>query len=63
MMGETVNLRLWKKRRARSDAEAAAAVNRAVHGLPKPLKHKFKIEAAKTAALLDGKKLDPKSPA
>jgi Domain of unknown function (DUF4169) len=64
-MGDTVNLRQWKKRRARSEAEAeaAAAGSRAVHGLPKLLKHKLKTEAAKSAALLDGKKLDAKSPA
>jgi Domain of unknown function (DUF4169) len=62
-MGDTINLRQWKKRRARSEAEAAAAGSRAVHGLPKLLKHKLKTEAAKSAALLDGKKLDAKSPA
>lgn len=62
-MGDTVNLRQWKKRRERGEAEAAAAQNRAVHSLPKPLKHKLRAEAVKTAALLDGKKLDLKGPA
>lgn len=59
-MGATVNLRQWKKRRARAEAEAAAAQNRAAHSVPKPLREKLKNEAAKSAALLDGLKLDPK---
>jgi hypothetical protein len=60
-MGETVNLRQWKKRQAKAGAEAAAAQNRAVFGLARPLKEKLEAEAAKSAALLDGKRLDPKS--
>jgi Domain of unknown function (DUF4169) len=59
-MGETVNLRQWKKRRARSHAEAAAAQNRAVHGVPKVLKQKLQAEASKTATFLDGRKLETK---
>ena len=59
-MGETVNLRQWKKQRARSDAEASAASNRAVHGLPKLLKKNLKAETAKAAARLDGVRLEPK---
>ncbi len=60
-MGETVNLRQWKKHRARSDAETAAARNRSVYGVPKPLKQKLKTEASKSAAFLDGRRLEPKS--
>jgi Domain of unknown function (DUF4169) len=60
-MGETVNLRQWKKRRARSADGAAAAQNRILHGLPKALKQELRTDAAKSAALLDGKRLDPKS--
>ena len=60
-MGETVNLRQWKKRRERADAETTAARNRAAYGVPKPVKQQIEAEAAKAAALLDGKKLDPKS--
>jgi Domain of unknown function (DUF4169) len=59
-MGETVNLRQWKKRRDRSDSEAAAAQNRTSHGLPKVLKQELRAQAAKSAALLESKKLDPK---
>jgi Domain of unknown function (DUF4169) len=60
-MGETVNLRQWKKRRARNEAKDVSAGNRAIHGLPKPLKQKLKSEAAKAAAQLDGHRLDQKS--
>ena len=60
-MGETVNLRQWKKRRERAKAESAAAQNRAAYGVPKPLHFKIAAEAAKSAASLDGKKLVPKS--
>ena len=61
MMGETVNLRQWKKRQARAGAQAAAAQNRAAYGVAKPLRQKIEAESAKSAALLDGKRLDPKS--
>jgi Domain of unknown function (DUF4169) len=61
-MGETVNLRQWKKRRARTEAEAGAAQNRAAHGLPKALKQEMKSVAAKSTAFLDGRKLEPKRP-
>jgi Domain of unknown function (DUF4169) len=61
-MGETVNLRQWKKRRARAEAEASAASNRAIHGLPKLLKQNLKGETAKSTAFLDGRKLEPKRP-
>jgi hypothetical protein len=60
-MGETVNLRQWKKRRARAEAETVAAQNRALFGVPKPLKQKLASEAAKSAAFLDVRKLEPKS--
>jgi Domain of unknown function (DUF4169) len=60
-MGETVNLRQWKKRLARTEAEANAAQNRAAHGLPKALKQEMKSAAAKSTAFLDGRKLEPKS--
>ncbi len=59
-MSETVNLRQWKKRRARTEAEASAASNRAIHGLPKLLKKNLKAEAAKAAAQFDGNRLEPK---
>jgi Domain of unknown function (DUF4169) len=59
-MGETVNLRQWKRRLARTEAEAKAAQNRAAHGLPKALKQEMKSATAKSAAFLDGRKLEPK---
>jgi hypothetical protein len=60
-MGDTVNLRQWKKRRAKSEAEAAAAQNRAVHGVAKPLRQKLKAEASKSAVFLDGRRLEQKN--
>ena len=60
MTGETVNLRQWKKRQARADAETAAAQNRAAYGMPKALKKSLKAEAARSTAFLDGRKLDAK---
>ena len=60
-MCETVNLRQWKKRRERAKAESSAAQNRAAYGVPKPLRRKIEAEAAKSAAILDGKKLVQKN--
>lgn len=60
-MAETINLRLWKKRRAKVELETAAAQNRAAFGISKPMKQKLEAEAAKAKALLDGSRLEPKS--
>ncbi len=60
-MAQTVNLRLWKKRRSKVETEAAAAQNRAAFGIPKPLKQKLEAEAANSRALLDGCRIEPKS--
>ena len=62
-MADPVNLRHFKKRRARTEADAVAAQNRVTYGMAKPVKIKLEAETAKAAAFLDGRKLDPKRPA
>jgi Domain of unknown function (DUF4169) len=61
-MGDTVNLRQWKKRRERSEAEVVAAQNRVTYGMPKALKQELKAESDAAAMRLDGRKLEPKRP-
>jgi hypothetical protein len=59
-MAVSVNLRQWKKRRAKAEADAAAARNRAIHGAPISLKRKLEADAARAAALHDAHKLVPR---
>jgi hypothetical protein len=54
MTGDVVNLRMARKARTRSEAEATAAVNRAKFGEAKPVRKAREAEAARTARLLDG---------
>ena len=60
-MADLVNLRQWKKRLARADAETSAKQNRAAYGMPKSLKIRLESEAAKSAGYLDQRKLEPKT--
>lgn len=53
-MGDLVNLRSWRKRQAKGEAEKVAAENRTRHGQSKLEKLKLKTEAVKTTKLLDG---------
>lgn len=55
-MAEIVNLRLARKARARTDALAAAAANRAKFGQPKADLKARKLELDRAAKLLDGAK-------
>lgn len=55
-MAEIINLRLARKARARSDAEVAAAENRARFGQDKAAKQKLALDAARAARQLDGAK-------
>ena len=55
-MGDVVSLRGARKARARSDAETAAAANRARFGRTKAEKAAEEQEAARRVALLDGAK-------
>jgi Domain of unknown function (DUF4169) len=53
-MGEIVNLRRAKKRRAAKTAEAAASANRAAFGVSKSAKIKAQAERSLTQSRLDG---------
>ncbi len=57
-MTKVVNLRLARKARGRSEAEAQAAANRAQHGRTKAQKHAEKADREKRDRLLDGIKRD-----
>lgn len=56
-MAETFNLRQWKKRQAKSEAEKSAARNRASFGASKAAKQERAAEAKKSAAFLDSHQL------
>ena len=55
-MGDVINLRLARKAKARVDAAAKAAENRARHGRTKAEKAAEAIEQARRDAVLDGAK-------
>ena len=57
-----VNLRLVRKQKARADKDIAAAQNRAVHGRTKAEKTRDRLEAEKSAALLNAHRRDPRLP-
>lgn len=57
-MGEVVNLRLARKRKARAEHEVEAAANRALHGRSKSEKAAEKTARRRSEALLDGHRLD-----
>ena len=53
---------LVRKRKARSDKDIAAAQNRAVHGRSKAEKTRDRLEAEKSAALLDAHRRNSRLP-
>ncbi len=57
-MGEIVNLKRLRKIKARTQASAEAAVNRAAHGRTKAEKKLTKAEQAAAARKLDGHQHD-----
>lgn len=57
-MAKVVNLRLARKARDRSDAEAKAAANRASHGRTKARKQADKADREKLARMLDAIRRD-----
>jgi len=57
-MGDVVNLRTARKARARLDATAEAAANRARHGRTAAEKNRDRTEAERLARAVDGAKLD-----
>lgn len=56
-MAEIVNLRRWRKRRAKEDAAALAAANRSRHGQTLLERAAPAQEAAERNRLLDGARL------
>jgi hypothetical protein len=57
-VGEVVNLNRVRKDRAKAEARATAAANRAVHGRPKAERSLSEAERERAARLLDGAKLE-----
>ena len=57
-MAEIVNLRRARKRKARTDAETAAEVNRLKHGVSKRERDRAEAEAERLRRDIDSKKLD-----
>ena len=55
-MADVINLRLARKTRARTEAQAAAAANRAKFGQPKAELKARKLELDRAAKRLDGTK-------
>jgi Domain of unknown function (DUF4169) len=58
-MGEIVNLRIARKRKARVEAAVQADANRAKHGRSKAQKDADAKETARRDAVLDGVKREP----
>ncbi len=58
-MTTVVNLRLARKRRMRAEKEHAAAGNRALHGRTKAEKLRQRLEKERSAAFIDGHRLEP----
>ncbi|MEZ5655619.1 MAG: DUF4169 family protein [Sphingobium sp.] len=58
-MGDVVNLRMARKAKKRSEAEALAATNRALHGRTKAQKQADAAEKARADRTLDGAKREP----
>nr|WP_295465548.1 DUF4169 family protein [Mesorhizobium sp.] len=56
-MGEVVNLRLARKRKARAEHDAKATANRALHGRSKSEKIAETTSRQRGEALLDGHRL------
>jgi hypothetical protein len=57
-VSNVVNLRMARKRKARTDSEQAAAENRALHGRSKADKARDRLEAERAAGHIDGHKLN-----
>ncbi len=57
-MAEIINLNRARKAKAKTDAKAVAAANRAAHGRTKTERHAAETERSRVSRLLDGAKLD-----
>jgi hypothetical protein len=58
-MAEVVNLRMARKRKARSDAESTAAENRIAHGIPKSQRDQAEADRKKAGRTLDQHRIEP----
>lgn len=56
-MGDVVNLRMARKRKARAGKEQAASENRALHGRSGAEKLRDRIEAERTVRFVEGHRL------
>ena len=57
-MGEIVNLNRARKARSKADRKAEAVANRLAHGRTRADKQAARLDQAREARLLDGKKRD-----
>ncbi len=57
-MADVVNLRQFRKQKARDDREAAAEQNRALHGRTKAEKERDRIAAERAGKFVDGHRRD-----
>ncbi|MBL8575887.1 MAG: DUF4169 family protein [Mesorhizobium sp.] len=57
-MTNVVNLRLVRKRKEREDKEAAAAQNRALHGMPKAERQREQALTKKAEAFIEAHRLE-----
>ncbi|WP_421990985.1 DUF4169 family protein [Roseococcus sp.] len=58
-MGDVVNLRKWRRAKAKEDDASQAAANRAAFGRTKAQKQIDEAEEARRRTLLDDAKLEP----
>jgi len=58
-MGELINLRRARKRKARDAKETAASANRLLHGVSKPERDAVKAENTLIIRRVDARRLEP----
>ncbi len=58
-MGDVVNLRKWRRAKAKEDEAAQSAANRAAFGRTRAQKQRDEAEESQRRALLDKAKLEP----
>lgn len=58
-MGDVVNLRKWRRAKAKEDGATQAAANRAAFGRTRVQKQRDETQEAQRRALLDAAKLEP----
>lgn len=57
-MADIVNLRQFRKQKARADGAAKAEENRALHGRTKAEKLRDRVDAERSARFIDGHRLE-----